>query len=175
MTKSATALFWYGLGDGSTDPSTGEPTLMVKVRALGVKTQGIFDYADQQSGINAIAKLPATELIFLVAISCGANRLPIVATNIRNRAIAGMYMIAPSIWCNSGCPAVPDNCPDTWVFNGPWYLSLPPGLSSYSPQRVAGSKQPAIKTGFSYTWHPCDSDTVNVQNPIIADIRKLIA
>jgi len=174
-TLPATCIMFFGLGDGATDPETGEPLLAQKMRAQGVKVPTIIDYDSQQTGIDMIAKLPADEVLFLCAISCGANRLSIVASNIKNRRIAGMYMIAPSYWCNAGCPDVPDNAPNAWVFNGPWYLSLPPGLSSYVPKRVAGSTQPPIKRRWSQTWHPCDSDVVNVQDPILADMRRLIA
>jgi hypothetical protein len=170
---TATCVMFYGLGDGATDPSSGEPLLMTKIKALGVTVPPIFDYTAQQAGVDYIAKLPKSEIIFLCAISCGANRLPIVATALGSRKFAGMYMIAPSIYCNAGCPDVPDNAPNTWVFNGPWYLAIPPGLSSYKPNRIAGSKQPDIIRRWSQTWHPCDSDVANVQNPILADIKRL--
>ena len=173
--SEATCVMFFGLGDAETDPETGEPLLAQKMRFMGVKVPPILGYTAQQEGVDLIAKLPADEILFLCAISCGANRLSLVASSIRRRKIAGMYMIAPSVWCNAGCPDVPDNAPNTWVFNGPWYMSLPPGLSSYRPQRIAGSKQPPIKRCWSPTWHPCDSDVANVQRPILADMKRVIA
>lgn len=172
--KSATCIMFYGMGNGATDPVSGEPTLARRMKAIGVKVPVILDYTSQQQGIDMIAKLPADEVLILCAISCGANRLAIVIADIGRRRVDAAYMIAPSIYCNAGCPSIADNAPNVWVFNGPWYLALPPGLSSYAPQRVAGSKQPPIVRRWSQTWHPCDSDIVNVQEPILADVKKVV-
>lgn len=173
--KPAVCEMLYGLGNAATDPVTGEPLLAQKIRALGVTVPPIYGYDQAAAVARAILALPTETLVFLCAISCGANGLARIIAMVAPRKLSGVYMIAPSIYCNTGCPPIGDNAPNVHVFNGPWYMSLPPGLSSYAPQRIAGSKQPAIVRHWSPTWHPCDSDVPNVQAPILANIARVRA
>ena len=177
MKKAVCECFW-GLGDSYTDTASGEPLLRQKIAALGVETPPIWNHFDQAAAAAAARAIyshaPGT-LIFALAISCGANALARLIQLVSPIKLAGVFAIAPSVWCNSGQPAIGDNAPNFWVFNGP-YWSLPfPGLSAYQPQRVAGSKAPPIVRRTSPMMHPCDFDVPNVQNPILAEIGRLIA
>ena len=165
----------FGLGGAATDTATGEPLLAQKFRALGVTVPPIYDYTDCAAVARAILALPKTTQVFLCAISCGANRIPWVIQAVRPRKITAAYMIAPSSLCNAGCPDVADNCDFLMVFNAPWWMSLPPGLSSYQPQPQAGNSHTVFDRRFVYDWHPCDFDVENVQNPIVADMKKRLS
>jgi hypothetical protein len=173
--KPAVCEMFFGLGNAVTDTASGEPALAVRVRSLGVKVPPIWNYTDQPAAARAIEGIPEDTLLFAIAISCGANGLAYLLQLCRKRVFAGVYAIAPSVYCNSGQPAIGDNAPNFWVFNGPW-VSLPfPGLSAYQPQRAEGSKAPPIVRRKSAASHPCDFDVANVQDPIIADIKRKIA
>lgn len=175
MTKKAVCECFWGLGDAATDTASGEPLLRQKVAALGVETPPIWNHFDQTSASRAIHALPADTLVFAIAISCGANALSTLIRLVSPRKLAGVFAIAPSVWCVQSQPTIGDNAPNFWVFNGP-YWSLPfPGLSAYQPQRNPGSYAPAIIRRTSPMSHPCDFDVVNVQNPIIAEIKRLVA
>ena len=99
----------YGLGGSLLDPIGGMAAISQKCQAMGLVGQLTpYDYTDT-SMVSWIKGLPPNDPLFLIGDSCGANRLPWIAEAVYPRKVTAIYPIQASVYCNAGCPDIPDN------------------------------------------------------------------
>jgi hypothetical protein len=181
----------YGLGGAALDPVGGLATLARKIAALGIVTPPPYDEGNIQLVANAIKNLPAAAPLIVGGDSCGANRSPWVAAAIYPRRIDYMFCIQASDYCNEGCPPIGDNVGEVCVFYSDLAstfgfgtfkppLAMPPtvgpGEDLYDGKtRVGNNGKTRIRYLYVSAPHPDDQDVQRVQNPILADIRRIIA
>ncbi|HEX4410465.1 MAG TPA: hypothetical protein VH206_16960 [Xanthobacteraceae bacterium] len=163
----------YGLGGSVLDPAGGMATLMAKIKALGVITPNVpWDQANIQAVADAVNKHPADAMVFLIGDSCGANKAPWVAAAVYPRKISYMACIQASVYCQNGCPDIPNNVQQAFVIYSDYVHTG--GLGCYIPIRAAGNTVTRYRQAYVAAPHPDDNDVANVQNPILADIKNLL-
>ena len=163
----------YGLGGSILDPAGGMATLMARIKKLGVTTpQAPWDEKNIEAVANAVKAHPADAAVILVGDSCGANKAPWVAAAVRPRKIAYMACIQASEYCQEGCPDIPDNVEEAFVIYSDWVHTG--GLGTYVPIRAAGNKVTKYRQSYVPAAHPDDQDVRRVQNPILADIKRIL-
>jgi hypothetical protein len=163
----------YGLGGSMLDPAGGMATLMAKIAALGVIVPAQpWDQANIQAVADAIKSHEPDALQFIVGDSCGANKAPWVAAAVSPRQIVYIACIQASVYCQTGCPDIPANVGQALVIYSDYVHTG--GLGCYIPILAAGNKATKYRQSFVPAAHPDDWDVANVQNPILADIRRIL-
>jgi hypothetical protein len=179
----------YGLGGSALDPVGGLATLARKIAALGINTPPPYDEGNIQAVADAIKKTPAPTLLAVGGDSCGANRSPWVAAATYPRKIDYMFCIQASQYCNDGCPPIGDNVAEVCVFYSDLASTL--GLGTFKPPlatppvvgagedlydgkiRVGNNGKTRVRYLYVSAAHPDDQDVARVQDPIIADIKRI--
>jgi hypothetical protein len=163
----------YGAGGSMLDPVGGMATLMAKIAALGVVTPAVpWDEENIEAVAAAVRKHPADALVMLIGDSCGANKAPWVAAAVAPRKIAYIGCIQASAYCNEGCPPIGANVGQALVIFSDWAHTG--GLGVFVPPLAAGNTTTKYRQVYVPATHPDDNDVLRVQNPIIADIKKII-
>ena len=163
----------YGMGGSILDPAGGMTTLMAKIKALGVITPNVpWDQANIQAVADAVKSHPPDAPIFLVGDSCGANKAPWVAAAVAPRKIAYIACIQASVYCNENCPPIGTNVEQALVIYSDWAHTG--GLGCFIPPPAPGNKTTKYRQVYVPAAHPDDDDVLRVQNPIIADIKKIL-
>lgn len=163
----------YGAGGSMLDPIGGMATINQKAAALGLKVAPQpYDYTDGQDVADRIRQFPLAVPIFLIGDSCGANRLSWIANAVAPRKV-NLYAIQASVYCNSGCPPIGTNVDNALIIFSDWAHTG--GLGVYIPPLAEGNKHTNYRQLYVPAIHPDDNDVLRVQNPIFADIKKILA
>lgn len=166
----------------------------------GITVPGLFRQAAVGNGNPSydvaayIATRPRDEIILYAADSCGANKFAWVASKLKSlgRKVHYAALIQPSTWCNAGEPNIPDNVEEFVNIYASAILTL--GLGNKKVQPVNTLNEHGVHQTLRYPGnyqvnngrtlaryvyvndvHPGDTDVANVQNPILADIKRVIA
>lgn len=165
----------YGLGGAQLDPPGGMATLQQKIAALGVDVNpgGPWDQANIEAVAGYLKTLPAAVALFIVGDSCGANKAPWAAAAIAPRKVAYIACIQASIYCQQNCPDIPPNVGEALVIYSDYVHTG--GLGCYIPRPADGNTATRYRQSFVPAFHPDDQDAANVQEPILADIKRILA
>lgn len=163
----------YGMGGSMLDPAGGMAALLAKIKALGCDgPDQPFDEDNIEAVAEAIKSQPADAPIIIVGDSCGANKAPWVAATVRPRRIAYMACIQASAYCNAGCPPIGDNVDEAFIIFSDWAHTA--GLGVFIPPPAAGNRTTKYRQQYVPAAHPDDNDVQRVQEPILADIKRIM-
>lgn len=164
----------YGLGGSMLDPAGGMATLNLKIKALGVDVAPQpWDQSNIELVSNYMKQLTLETQLFIVGDSCGANKAPWVAAALAPRKVAYIACIQASEYCQEGCPPIGTNVGEAFIIYSDWAHTG--GLGVYIPIRAKGNLLTRYRQKYVPAPHPDDNDVLNVQNPILADIKRLLA
>jgi len=167
----------YGLGGSILDPAGGMATISQKCTALGLDGQLTpWQYTDAQAVSDWIKTLPKTDPLFLIGDSCGANRLTWIAASVFPRIVTGLYPIQASIYCKNSDnddDEIWANVQNAIVIFSDWAHTG--GLGVFVATPKAGNKTTNYQQKYVPAPHPDDQDVANVQDPIFASIKALLA
>lgn len=167
----------FGLGGSVLDPAGGMRTISQKCAALGLQGQlEPWQYTDVFAIEAWIKPLPVLAPLFLIGDSCGANRLTWLARAIAPRKVTGLYPIQASTYCRNSSPdddAIGPNVENAIVIFSDWAHTG--GLGIFVAPLAAGNDKTKYTQKFVPAPHPDDQDVANVQNPIFASIKALMA
>lgn len=170
MPNKVTAFFSYGQGGQAIDIALGGggiDRLAARVRALGVSVS-VHGWDQYREIADKIKKVPTDTLIVVGGASLGANMAPWIGSAVGGRPIDFMFGIQPSNL--GGKYSVTRNVRRALcVYNPIWFLVL----GNYWWRMDAGNSQTRITYQTSYASHPGDNWD-SVQNPILAEIKKLM-
>ena len=176
--------YMLGLGGAELDPAGGATVLLRKIRAMGLDVPPPYSQVYPEQVAQAVRQIPYDTAVFLGGDSCGANKSPWVAAAVHPRPILGMHLIQASLYCNAGCPPIPDNVREVIVFYSDWrtlglgmykaQLAIPPKVGNIydGDWHTGNSGKTNIKYLFTPDLHPGDDDVVGVQNVILAHIKS---
>lgn len=181
----ATLEYVLGLGGFWLDPG-GAATICRRVSALGIRVPTPFPQNNLQPVYDAIRRVPPTDKLILGGDSCGCTRIIQLAADIHPRPVDYMFCIQPSYWCQAGSVPIGDNVQEVVVFYSSWALTwglgvykpplrIPPvGASIYDGQtRFGNNGKTRVRYCYVPDLHPADNDRIGVQDPIIADIKRI--
>jgi hypothetical protein len=166
----------YGMGGSILDPAGGMATLLAKIKAFGVDGPAQpFQEENIQQVADAVKAQASDTQIIIVGDSCGANKAPWVAAAVRPRRIAYMACIQASVYCQAGCPDIPDNVDEAFIVYSDWAHTG--GLGTYIPvceTTPNNDGKTRYRQSYVPAFHPDDNDVLRIQQPIIADIKRII-
>jgi len=164
------------MGGSILDPAGGLAILNARIGRLGIRVRSSpWAMGDVEAIAKEIKKRADGSLTFLIGDSCGANRLPLIASMVFPRKVAYIGCIQASIYCQAGCPHIGHNVENAHIFYSDFAHTM--GLGTYIPVCLdPPNNRGATQYVQSYVpaAHPDDNDVERVQNPILNDIKRIL-
>ena len=174
MIENAVLKYVFGLVGKQLDPENGAALFLRRAALIkGVSVAAPYSQATPQLVVDAIKRLPLTVPLVLVGDSCGGNKLAWIAQKVYPRRIAFMGIIQASWWCQySWIPPIGDNVEEMLCIYSSWWKTA--GFGVYKPRLATNNTRTRPRYIYVNDLHPGDDDVTGVQNPLLADIARIV-